>query len=699
MRGRNEMLSNDDPGGSKRWIDLRAPVPAPLTPRPDFLRQDARTPWVETFHVAGVRLSIATNCESILGFARELFGGAADLAEGPSARLRLWVDPSADSGPPWPKPQFRGMSRLVFGGLDAQNSFLINLRTCSAHGRFSPALAADAAMWKTVILPVMFLALAPVLGLTLLHCACVAHEGRAFVLAGASGAGKSTLAIALAQSGFSFLSDDRTLVSLDGSRLAAWSVLPYAKIRREARRFFASLRDIAPAGQWGHEDAAYVDPGSAARLSAEMRSEPVGVFFLERQSSPEFSVAPISSGEVARRLELGLPQETPDVLDRQRQVIAALSKQECWVLRYGGNPHEVAQSLKSFVLGEKGHGGTPAPDEAQHGDLEVVARPDPLRRFTPTPFVAQLAAMDRVLNVATNNPAILASLRQLFDPVPSAPPAPAQFNWRIISEADGDMEAPWPPMTAFSGPGLRFINFGRRSFVAVDMEAREAAGVLRESWALDEPGLVSIFIPALFYLCAPSLGLTPITAACVAHAGRGILIFGEPGSGKTSSSYFAKHDGLEFHADQSAFLEFDGRELLAWGDFWPATFRESAEEYFPDLRARARIVNQTHTRFLTLAKSDQPERMRPAKPEACIFLERGASDSPRFDPLPQLEFAQRLESFIPFKEEEGFESERQRVFRFLGELPAFRLRCRKPSEAARFYRHVFELQQLLERRA
>ncbi|MBI4165885.1 MAG: hypothetical protein HY508_09150 [Acidobacteria bacterium] len=594
-------------------------------------------------------------------------------------------------------PLFRGLSHLVFGGLDHLNSFLINLRTSAVHGRFSPTLAADDVMWKTVILPVMFSALAPSLGLTVLHCAGVAHEGRAFLLAGPSGSGKTTLAIALAQIGFHFLSDDRTLISHNGTNLAAYGILPYAKLRREGRHFFPDVRDIAPACQWGHEEATYILPGPVSNFSADLRPEPADIVFLERQSSPQFLATAVSPPVAAQRLEHGLLQETSDVINHQRQVLTALSTRNCWALQYGGSPHDVAQELKSFLLAPNRRPFNPPSVQTPVNQTVTVARPDPLRRFTPTPFVECFGAMDRTLRIATNNPAILECLRRLFGPAPETSLSSPQFDWRIITGPDDVSKPPWPRMTAFSGPALRFINVGQRSFIAVDLEAREAVALLGGGLAEDEPGLVSIFIPALFYLCAPALGLLPITSACVAKAGQGLLIFGESGSGKTTSSYFAQGEGLEFQSDQSVFLEFQGSKLQAWGDFWPAAFRAASAQLFPELLSRARVVNQGDNSFLALAKSDHPVTMHAVKPTACIFLERGIATSPRLVPLPKLELGQRLGSFIPYKEEQWFESERQRALRALQELPAFRLTCKESSSAARIYRSVFEMHQLLER--
>jgi serine kinase of HPr protein (carbohydrate metabolism regulator) len=52
-----------------------------------------------------------------------------------------------------------------------------------------------------------------------LHASCVAMDGRAVLLAGPSGSGKSDLALRLLDRGFKLVSDDRTIVRKEGTRL------------------------------------------------------------------------------------------------------------------------------------------------------------------------------------------------------------------------------------------------------------------------------------------------------------------------------------------------------------------------------------------------------------------------------------------------------------------------------------------------
>lgn len=54
-----------------------------------------------------------------------------------------------------------------------------------------------------------------------LHASCVAVDGRAVLISGPSGSGKSDLALRLLDRGFTLVSDDRTIVRKQGSKLVS----------------------------------------------------------------------------------------------------------------------------------------------------------------------------------------------------------------------------------------------------------------------------------------------------------------------------------------------------------------------------------------------------------------------------------------------------------------------------------------------
>jgi len=61
----------------------------------------------------------------------------------------------------------------------------------------------------------------PTLSSETLHASTVALDGRAVLITGHSGSGKSDLALRLLDRGFKLVSDDQTMVRLDGERLLA----------------------------------------------------------------------------------------------------------------------------------------------------------------------------------------------------------------------------------------------------------------------------------------------------------------------------------------------------------------------------------------------------------------------------------------------------------------------------------------------
>src|SRR5580692_4071986 len=226
----------------------------------DFLCQDAATPMCEFYAAAGAVCSLSTNCETLLEAARESFLPIEDPLGAVDFSVRFWVDYSNSVLPAWPKPYVRGLNHLVFAGFDTGSSMLADLRTRRVIGRFSAAMAADTTYWKTVIFPMLLTIVGGSVGIAELHCACVAKEENGVLLAGPSGSGKSTLALALSQTGFGFVSDDRTFCSLDKDEVHAWGLPTRLKLRREAAVWFQELRNGHPTNAEACEPDLWLQP-------------------------------------------------------------------------------------------------------------------------------------------------------------------------------------------------------------------------------------------------------------------------------------------------------------------------------------------------------------------------------------------------------------------------------------------------------
>src|SRR5215468_7908165 len=257
----------------------------------DFLRVAAKTPLRASYLAAGIDLRIETNVAGILDIAegcfeqiRETLGKKGDIS------LRLWVDERNRSHERRTKPYFRGLGHLVFAGFDEKNSLLINLHDRSAAGRFTPELANDYHFWKTIVFPSLLTIFGPTVGLTPLHCACVSWNSSGLLLAGESGSGKSTLSLALAQAGFDFLSDDRTLIGDRNGKILAWSLSPEMKHSAGAVAHFPALKEIDHYQIWKGEPVLRFDPVKTFGLRRAELCEPRWIIFLERQSEPAFTL-------------------------------------------------------------------------------------------------------------------------------------------------------------------------------------------------------------------------------------------------------------------------------------------------------------------------------------------------------------------------------------------------------------------------
>lgn len=312
---------------------------------------------------------------------------------------------------------------------------------------------------------------------------------------------------------------------------------------------------------------------------------------------------------------------------------------------------------------------------------------DLIRRFTPTPLSESLWVMGHTLRLETNSLIVLEQARQIFACHKEDPVTHPEFLWRVVVDPTSGLRPPWPEQLAFSDDGLRYVSLGQRSFVAVDLKARESIGFLSGELAEDSAGIRCPFFSDLLDLSLPALGLVGVTAASVARARKCLLIFGPPKSGKTTSSYLATKFGLRFLADQEIFLEPSAGGLRVWGDPWPAAFRWDILERFPELQALAQPFYWQHLRFLYLERNlPHAERAQASTPAACIFLEREALDKPKLLPLGPQESREKLGASFLFKDDQTFEDLRAAVLTCLARLPAYRFTYgADPYEAARVY--------------
>lgn len=650
---------------------------------------EAHLPLLASFLFGNKICEISTNCDKVLQAATESFAKPDKRGTAPDLRMKLWVDerpsiPSSDL-----TPYVRALNHLVFAGFNSTNSALLDLEQMHIVGRFSKAVALDRSCWKNTIFPVLLSVAAGPLGVAELHCACVEKNGNGLLLAGASGSGKSSLSVLLAKRGFRFLSDDRTCCSFHNRKLTAWAMPTPLKMRSEAGAWLDELRQLRPHKSKTGEMEFRLDPTKQLHLRRARECQPRLLVFLEQHAGAGFQVRQISRRKATALLAKDLMAEDLSVTESQLKTISKIVETPCRKLVFGGPPQEIADRLSRYF--ETFHTGDGQPrtgnrsrSRGHYRSPRSGARPDVLRRFTPTPRVVNFGLMGHAVHLESNNPAFLRMLHTFIERYQPAPRRSPAFHWRIVCSSEPRMNSTQVPFAAFLHSGYHYVNIGHRSFLAVDLAKREGIGWLAEHFLDDDPRCMHhLGFDFLLPMTAEALGLSFLPGACVGSGKHSALIFGPPNSGKTTSSYLAATMGLEFHADQNVFLDTHGSRLRVWGDPFPAAFRPETLSFLPELRDSTTPHSYANFTFHYFNKRPfQQRRARPVNPVFSVFLARGASQKTCLTALSRAGLRAQIRKTF-FSDPVPHWKVDPPVLRYLATIPAYELRYhRDPAVAA-----------------
>jgi hypothetical protein len=315
-------------------------------------REIAFVPDAMTIHcelrVAGALCRVATNSHTVEQALQMWRGGDGRLPAGEFSMQVLVTDKAGEGRG---NPYFRGLRHLVIASFGAANMFVFDLARRNVLAAVSEELAGDQLFWDRLLLPIAMGILGAAVGVVPVHCACLAIDGAGLLIAGASGAGKSTLSVALAKSGFTFLSDDWTYLSQSGDQLTAHGMSVPAKLLPDCERFFPFLAGypIRPAL---NQELAFELPPQDLATQVELYCQPRWFFFLERGTADGCRLDPVSPHEARQYVELSverLPPELTDIARRRAAIMAEIPRLSCWKLTYGGPPAVAVQGLQQFI--------------------------------------------------------------------------------------------------------------------------------------------------------------------------------------------------------------------------------------------------------------------------------------------------------------------------------------------------------------
>lgn len=310
--------------------------------------------------------------------------------------------------------------------------------------------------------------------------------------------------------------------------------------------------------------------------------------------------------------------------------------------------------------------------------LMTTKRADRLHRTTPTPFATNLCVMARTVRLETNSPALLKQAECLFERYGEAAAAPPEFLWRIVADPDAPSGSARAGATALSDGHLRFVTLGEGSFAATDLETRYGTGFLPERLAEKEPDRLTHFFVWIIQLSARALRLVPVSAGCLGHQAKALLLFGPPAGRHPGAG---SPDALEFPGERVTFLEFQAGGLCAWRPLRPTP--ACAATQVPLSLGAARAAASSGQESLTVV--------------ACVFLEGPSDGVPHLIPLASKHCVRRLLD-LHFSALDAFDgAEQAAVLQEVSELPAYRLAYSgDPAVAAVFLESLLDMHTRLE---
>jgi hypothetical protein len=262
------------------------------------------------------------------------------------------------------------------------------------------------------------------------------------------------------------------------------------------------------------------------------------------------------------------------------------------------------------------------------------------------PFRAILYPFGFPVAVSSHSEAVVAIAHAEWDVWQQAfedPPIELTF------EVSPDSGSPGPdrhPASTFRADGHLFTVATQADNLAIgDTRARKARATLHQSAIEDRPYFVYHFLDAMAFQLITSLNFTPMHGSTVVRNGRGLLITGDSGEGKSSLSYACARRYWTFVSDDAShLLRRRASERLIVGAPHHIRLRPDARQLFPELatftpalRGNGKLSLQIPTRDLSIATAPAtpvdaivlPHRVSAAHPKAPASLEKIGKDAVR----------------------------------------------------------------------
>ena len=146
------------------------------------------------------------------------------------------------------------------------------------------------------------------------------------------------------------------------------------------------------------------------------------------------------------------------------------------------------------------------------------------------------------------------------------------------------------------------------------------------------------FLEKAIYLLLGASAVTDIHAACISRNGKGILLCGDSGAGKSTIAYACARAGWTYTSDDTCYLVNDSERPRVIGHSHRVRFRPEAKALFPELESHSVTPRMEGKPSIEVQLSEFPELHIRASQEATVhsivYLSRYPLARGRLAPLP-----------------------------------------------------------------
>lgn len=265
--------------------------------------------------------------------------------------------------------------------------------------------------------------------------------------------------------------------------------------------------------------------------------------------------------------------------------------------------------------------------EVSHGDdnFHPYDRVLPLRKtFFPLGFPVE---------IASNSEAVLHAARQswqMFRPIYSCEPLRVE-----IEVSDDDTTDPLCTPTCRIRDHFLVSMIDAKNVMVCDLERGYAFGWLSRSVAQSSLHLRYHFLEAAVLSMISTLRATALHSACVEAKGRGVLLCGDSGAGKSSLAFAGARSGWRYISDDASYLVLNRTDRTVTGNCHQVRLRDSATQLFAELEDCSITPRATGKPSIEVSIKERPDiaTAESTQIDYIIFLNRHNATAPGLYPI------------------------------------------------------------------